>query len=471
MARVRATSNVDPDPKSNPDPNQVHLEMAWTVLPPLSLRQAYSESEQHKDVRQLGVLHAGDDPGVFGFDARTMTVSERMGSARVTVYRLGHGEGPAVIYFTTQDGTATAGMDYTPQAGRVIFRKGEKTATIKLEIIDDDEVETTEHFFVRLLRIEGGTLASRADLVKIRIKDDDTRLAARLKHAPAYHLIEAVFTIFALVGGELAQRLLEPEYDEWVGHITLTCFFFFAFDMLLLHKSEPSYGFSSREFLDAIATIVLLPAVPAFYRHVAPVLGIAVTNFLTQGTAARASRAARVGSRAGRLIKHVTYIVEAVATFFASRSKALKNYLKEKKRARKSKKRAKKAAEEAAAARAARAARAAAGVSGGWGGLQKKGTHQRLALSIATEQSRNAREPKRISEILREGRWQRSDGGSLHSAEEDQARAVAARKHADRDAKKQAQGKKSHVGVQVLELFVSKITLMVRPNPNPDPDY
>jgi len=91
------------------------------------------------------VLHAGDDPGVFGFDARTMTVSERMGSARITVHRLGDGEGPAAIYFTTQDGTATAGMDYTPQAGRVIFRKGEKTATIKLEIIDDDEVETTEH--------------------------------------------------------------------------------------------------------------------------------------------------------------------------------------------------------------------------------------------------------------------------------------------------------------------------------------
>ena len=49
-----------------------------------------------------------------------------------------------------------------------------------------------------------------------------------------------------------------------------------------LHQSEPSYGFSSREFLDAIATLVLLPAIPAFYRHVAPVFGIGVTNFLTQ---------------------------------------------------------------------------------------------------------------------------------------------------------------------------------------------
>ena len=39
----------------------VHIEMAWTVLPPLSLRQAYSESEQHKDVRQMGVLRGGGD--------------------------------------------------------------------------------------------------------------------------------------------------------------------------------------------------------------------------------------------------------------------------------------------------------------------------------------------------------------------------------------------------------------------------
>ena len=182
---------------------------------------------------------------------------------------------------------------------------------------------------MRLLRVEGGTLERRADLIKVRIKDDDTRIAAHLKHAPAYHCVEAVFTVFALVGAELAQRWLSPEHDEWVGHITLTCFLFFSFDMLLLHKSEPSYGFSSREFLDAIATLVLLPAIPAFYRHVAPVFGIGVTNFLTQGTAARASRAARVGSRAGRLIKHATYAAEAVATFVAGHSSQLKNYLKE----------------------------------------------------------------------------------------------------------------------------------------------
>ena len=133
----------------------VHIEMAWTVLPPLSLRQAYSESEQHKDVRQMGVLRGGGDQGHFGFMERTVTTSERMGSARITVHRLNRSEGPATVYFTTQDGTATAGMDYTPQAGRLVFHKGDKTATIKLEIIDDDEIETTEHFFVRLLRVLG----------------------------------------------------------------------------------------------------------------------------------------------------------------------------------------------------------------------------------------------------------------------------------------------------------------------------
>ena len=153
-----------------------------------------------------------------------------------------------------RDGFALVGL---------VFHKGDKTATIKLEIIDDDEIETTEHFFVRLLRVEGGTLERRADLIKVRIKDDDTRTAAHLKHAPAYHCVEAVFTVFALVGrvrvrvrvrgrgrdrveavftvfalvgAELAQRWLSPEHDEWVGHITLTCFLFFSFDMLLLHK-------------------------------------------------------------------------------------------------------------------------------------------------------------------------------------------------------------------------------------------
>ena len=34
----------------------VHTEMAWTVLPPLSLRQAYSESEQHPYISPISPL-------------------------------------------------------------------------------------------------------------------------------------------------------------------------------------------------------------------------------------------------------------------------------------------------------------------------------------------------------------------------------------------------------------------------------
>ena len=54
-----------------------------------------------------------------------------------------------MVYYTTLDGTATAGMDYEPQGGRLVFRAGEMAHEIKVRIIDDDEVEGTEHFFVR----------------------------------------------------------------------------------------------------------------------------------------------------------------------------------------------------------------------------------------------------------------------------------------------------------------------------------
>ena len=479
----------------------VHVELEWTQLPAQNVREAYYEGERQQELRQVGVgRDNGVDAGVFGFEERRMKVSERMGAARMTVRRVGGGDAAAVVYYTTADGTATAGLDYVPQSGRLLFRKGDIAHEVKVRIIDDDEVEGTEHFFVRLLRADGGGLEQTQ--IKVAIKDDDQKAVEDLKSHPLYGILEATLTGFALIGNELCQLNLDKDADDFIGVVTLVCFFFFTVDICFIHHIDPTYRFSARFLLDAIATLVLLPSTPWFFTLVAPVFGVEVTRQFTQGTAARASRAARVGGRAGRTMKHVTRIMTAGLSFLLAKTKtvkaAIKKRLKARKQAKKRKKaekrRRKEAEEREAAARASEheegeeGAEGAEGAAGGakaeppgWSRLTKQNSAARMSLALAANSQKVARGNSNSLDEEGSVRSRASMRGSVRglgggiaarvqrkvagapviSEDEARRRAADAKEKADAKANKQSQGNPSRVGVHVLELFVSKITLMM----------
>ena len=59
-------------------------------------------------------------------------------------------DGTLVVAYETVDGTATAPSDYTYTAGELTFAHGESgTQSIRVPIIDDDEIEDDETFSVR----------------------------------------------------------------------------------------------------------------------------------------------------------------------------------------------------------------------------------------------------------------------------------------------------------------------------------
>ena len=238
---------------------------------------------------------------------------------------------------------------------------------------------------------------------------------------------------------------------------TLFCFGFFLFDITLLHLIEPTYKLSCRFTLDMIATVVLVFGIQQTFELLFPVLGYTNTLNLLQGTAARASRAARVGSRAGRMMKHMTRLSTAALTFVAARSKKLRQRLKKLAKQRKATKKAKKDAKQARAERAS-----------AWADLARSNSHAHMALSMAVdshrrhednlaEKSAGASTHSRMSRYMHGPRKDKR----LASAEEDKKRAEEARARAEKHANKQTQGAPSRVGVYVLELFVSKITLMM----------
>ena len=107
----------------------LHIEGRRELLPPLSVRQTYHKGEQERKQQQvMGELVAfaelRRDHGVFGFASRKTYISEGAGILRLTVRRLSGGDAAALLFFTTEDGSAQAGFDYEPQSGQLLFRKG-----------------------------------------------------------------------------------------------------------------------------------------------------------------------------------------------------------------------------------------------------------------------------------------------------------------------------------------------------------
>ena len=79
----------------------------------------------------------------------------------------------AVAYSTT-DGTAKAGADYTSASGTLIIAAGKTTGTVTVPILNDTISESTEAFKLTLTSATNATLSSTASSASGTIADDDT---------------------------------------------------------------------------------------------------------------------------------------------------------------------------------------------------------------------------------------------------------------------------------------------------------
>lgn len=78
------------------------------------------------------------------------------------------------MFATTLDGEAIANDDYIPFSGILDFRQGEKSKDIEIKIIDDDDWEPDEDFFVQLYDPSTRQpLGGQDTQTKVTIIDDD----------------------------------------------------------------------------------------------------------------------------------------------------------------------------------------------------------------------------------------------------------------------------------------------------------
>ncbi|MCI4385553.1 hypothetical protein PGIGA_G00051730 [Pangasianodon gigas] len=92
-----------------------------------------------------------DHAGIFTFSEHIMRVSESVGTMEVTVVRNSGARGTVILPYHTEPGTAQGGgVDYEDACGELEFTNDQTTQTIQIRIIDDEEYEKHENFYIVL---------------------------------------------------------------------------------------------------------------------------------------------------------------------------------------------------------------------------------------------------------------------------------------------------------------------------------
>ena len=117
---------------------------------------------------------------------------------------------PVSVDWATEDGTATAGEDYTAASGTLEFAVGETDKTITVEVLDDAADEGEETFLVKLSNPQGAHIADGEATGTIVNSDPLPRAwTARFGRTVAFHLLDAL------------EARLEPVAESYVqlgGH-------------------------------------------------------------------------------------------------------------------------------------------------------------------------------------------------------------------------------------------------------------
>ncbi|XP_069602699.1 sodium/calcium exchanger 2-like isoform X1 [Ranitomeya imitator] len=92
-----------------------------------------------------------DHAGIFTFDEKLIHVSESVGVLEIKVVRNSGARGTVVIPYRTVEGTARGGgIDFEDAYGELEFQNDETVKTLQVKIVDDEEYEKQENFFVVL---------------------------------------------------------------------------------------------------------------------------------------------------------------------------------------------------------------------------------------------------------------------------------------------------------------------------------
>ncbi len=144
------------------------------VEPTESIRLTLSEPTGHSIINTstTNIFIFDNDLGIE-FSQPTFFANEFASTARIVVRRGDDGTNAAAIRYTTTDGTALAGADYTGGIGVIVLPPGTTNAIISIPILPDRIPETNEWFQLRLSSVNPGFTIGTQGVAQVVILDDE----------------------------------------------------------------------------------------------------------------------------------------------------------------------------------------------------------------------------------------------------------------------------------------------------------
>lgn len=156
----------------------------------------------------VGTIGNDDNGGLFYFSSAN-TVGESAGNAVVTVARVNGAASGVSVNYSTLNGTATAGQDYTAVSGTLNFGAGETSKTFAIPILNDAIIEANETINLKLSDPSGGaTLGSSGTSVMsvLTIVDDDGTPSLSIDNIRNYEDTGA-FNFRVILSGTISQTV------------------------------------------------------------------------------------------------------------------------------------------------------------------------------------------------------------------------------------------------------------------------
>ncbi|ALG68759.1 Calx-beta domain-containing protein [Beggiatoa leptomitoformis] len=123
-------------------------------------------------VDSFGNAVSSSTAGILQFSTALTTVNETAGTANVSVTRTGGTQGTVSVSYSTKDGTAVAGSDYTLTQGSLSWANGDGEAkTVSIPVLTDNLTEGNELFTISLANPTGNALLGTISNANIKLLD------------------------------------------------------------------------------------------------------------------------------------------------------------------------------------------------------------------------------------------------------------------------------------------------------------
>jgi len=140
------------------------------------LKEVYDAINENPDAPNIQWPDEGEEKAIIEFHASTAAVMESIGIYKLNVVRHGRMDETVRVRLETIDGSAVEEEDYKPLNETLTFEPNERTKEIGLEIVDDNQWEPDEEFFVKLTMIPNeseNVRLGRTSIMEITILNDD----------------------------------------------------------------------------------------------------------------------------------------------------------------------------------------------------------------------------------------------------------------------------------------------------------